>query len=501
MSKRYTKNVNALSPEDSEISLERTAKKLGCTAQGIVWMKNALDPFPDVKRDIVGYPDTIKTPSIVQYFREEVSVATPSIGGLNWDCNVYHPGYYGNGTAQSVLTVIGPSGNPVGINSATLGASSNCGGIEVRAAATGTPLSRQNIIATIPETVSLDLQNRLVAYGFEVFNTTPELYRSGSVTAWRQPPLLSKEQIIMIANGGLTPSAAMYNFYNDPPNTSSLALNLEGSLEWDADEGAYCVATQSEATNQPQSVLTEVGNLQLSNGIYYTDPITLKSSFVLTPNGSISRSPYDQFGAFFTGLNTNSTLKIVKHYLIERFPTYTNADLVTLARPTPPYDPRVQELYTQIASFLPTGVPVEDNFLGAFLQGLATVARAVAPVVIPAIANAISGSISKKSAPKEESKELVLYRPEQKNGSFVETMSQAMVPIAEKMVTYLPHQQQQSQNQLVTREAVRIDTRPQNRTIGPNVYLSSSNNRSAAAGKGKRQRGKRLLDSAFSVAH
>jgi len=472
------------------MALDRVARKLGCTREGMTWMKNALDPFPDVKRDMVGFPDTVKTPSILQYFREEINITTPSIGGVNWDCNIYHPGYYGGGT-QYTTNVVTANGSAVGINTAGQVLSVPTGSIMARAGISGNALPESTVVASLPDSVSLALPNRIVAFGFEVFNSTPEFYRGGTVTTWRQPPLLQEGSILTITNAGATPSANTFNVYNDPPNTSALALNLEGSLEWDAEEGAYCVGVMSEPLNQPKTLISENANLMLSAGIYYGEQFALASTFVLSPNVNKIRSPWDQFGAYFTGLDTHTSLKVVKHYLIERFPTYTVPDLVTLARPTPPYDPRALELYTQIASFLPTGVPVEDNFIGAFLQGLATVARAVAPVIIPAIANAITGSLAKKEEkPKKQSQEIVVYQPQQQ--STAQHVANALVPLAETAVRMLtpvrasPEQPAQVPNK--------------GRTMQSNVFVSSSSNRRAASGKGKQQRGKRLLDRAFETA-
>jgi hypothetical protein len=493
--KRYLKQKDIITPDTAEAVLDKIGKRIGATPDGMTWLKNALDPFPDVKRPLVGYPDTIKTPSILQYFREERSIATPSIGGVNWDCNIYHPGYYGSETSFTTTAIQNASGAYVGFSNVGQVASVARGGIEVRAGVSGTNLDNGDVQAAIQESVSLEMRNRIVAYGFEVFNTTPELYRSGSITAWRQSPVLQDAVGTIVAAAGATPSACKFVLFNDPPNTAALALNLEGSLEWDAEDGAYCVAVQSDPDNPLVSSFNEEACIGLSAGVTYAPGMALNSS-VLSFNAGVIRSPFDQFGVYLTGLNTNTTLKIVKHYLVERFPTYTSADLITMAKPTPAADPRAIELYTQIASYMPTGVPVDDNFIGAFLAGLARVARMVAPVIIPHIANAISSSFSK---PKEQSNELALV---EKKSTASNVMNQ-LVPIAGELIEAVVNnnnrdkqlvlvnrpQQQQPKVQSTTSSQ---PTHPQ-RNMQGNVFVS--NNR--AGTRAKRERGQRLLKRAF----
>lgn len=496
--KRYMKPKDAPTPDNAEAILDKIGKRCGATPDGITWMKNALDPFPDVKRPIVGYPDTIKTPSIIQYFREELNVTTPSLGAVNWDCHIYHPGYYGNATSRTSVPYTNASGSIVGLQVAGGGAGPVRGSIMVRAGAAGAALSEANVTQSIPDSVSLELQNRIVAFGFEVFNTTPDLYKGGSVTTWRQPPLLEDRVITIVGAAGVLPSAAEAYMYADPPNTSALALNLEGSLEWDAEDGAYCVATHADPTNAPKTGLTEKGNIMQSGGITYTDTIITTGPYCQNFETNVSKSPYDQFGAYFTGLNTNTTLKVVKHYLIERFPTYLSVDLVTMAKPTPAYDPRALELYTQIASFLPTGVPVEDNFIGAFLSGLARVAKAVAPIVIPAIANSISSAFAKPKTSTE-----IVVQEDERPASFSKTLARVAVPIAEALVNNQSHNNNNNNLAIVPYNpnqgrAVPVQQQGsaiRSRSMQSNVFVS--NNRSAASGKGKRQRGNRLLTRAF----
>lgn len=484
-------------PEISEVKLARIAKAYGCTEDGITWMKNALDPFPDVKRPVVGYPDSSKTPSIVQYFREEQTVSVPGnvSSGNPWDCNIYHPGYYGNGTLYLTPSVTTQSDQQfVGI---TLPQTTPYayGGLEVRAGPAGTALAQSALSSAIPEAVDLGFRNRIVAYAMEIFNTTPDLYKGGALCTWRQTAE-ENELLGTVVKPGSTPNPSAFRAteLNDIPITISEALNLEGSLQWDAEEGAYCVATQADTENVYRSKNDNRAIVMLSNNNWYTDVITSVDSFN-APDVTRCKSPFNAFGAFFTGLPFQSTLQVVKHYLIERLPTYVNQDLITLCKQPPAYDPRALELYSNIAGFLPTGCPVEDNFLGAFLSGLASIARAVAPRVLPQIAKTITETVMKK----DPGNSIVVYREPNRqmvlgnsSSRMVDTfVDEVMVPVGRSIVekVVVPRATELVERIVTPNKAPTTTVATAPRTISNNTFMTSNR----AMRPNRRRRGKRLL--------
>lgn len=499
--KKYKKlsRSEQITPANAEAKLNMMGKKYGCTEEGITWMKNCLDPFPDIKRKLEGYPDSIKTPSILQYFREELPVVVPaSAGAGSWDCNIFHPGYYTSSTNVATAIVGNAQGAPVDI-SATQTTSYPAGTIEVRSGPAAANLTMAQTTAAMVPAVSLALENRIVALGFEVFNTTQELNINGALTSWRQEPVISRGTCSVHGAAGANPSANQYTWYTDAPNNSSTALNMEGSLEWDAKDGAYCVGVQSAPINPPKSATDGKLSNIASNGASYMDPLVLYGS-TYAPSNVKNESNFDQFGVYLTGLSNQTTLKIVLHYVIERFPVYSNVDLITLAQPTCPYDPRALELYTLISGHLPTGCPVDDNFIGAFLSGIATIARTVLPTLLPVLGNALSTVVqSRIEGPKETA--IVIRQPEtreekREDRSMLRAITEdVLMPVTTKAITTYTNPRT---NEVVT--VNKVD--PRERTMQRNVFLqqgtSAVTNRRAAAGKkSRRARGDALLARAF----
>jgi len=98
-----------------------------------------------------------------------------------------------------------------------------------------------------------------------------------------------------------------------------------------------------------------------------------------------SMSPWNLHGAYFTGLDPNTTLQLTIRYGIARAPTLDEADLTVLASDSPSYDPMALELYSRAVRDAPPGVPVSENFLGEWfskvVDGVSSAASLAAPLV------------------------------------------------------------------------------------------------------------------------
>jgi len=87
-------------------------------------------------------------------------------------------------------------------------------------------------------------------------------------------------------------------------------------------------------------------------------------------------------GAYFTGLNKQSTIQLTVNYYVERYPSPSDQDLVVLASPSPGYDPCALELYSRTISKMPVGVPQGLNPLGEwFKEVLQAVTRFSTPIL------------------------------------------------------------------------------------------------------------------------
>jgi hypothetical protein len=96
-------------------------------------------------------------------------------------------------------------------------------------------------------------------------------------------------------------------------------------------------------------------------------------------------------------------------YIIERFPSQLDADLVVLATPSARYDPQALDLYSEIIRSMPVGVPQRMNGLGDwFAEAVSTASDFIAPVLsaiplpmaqLASKAVSTAGGIAKKLAP------------------------------------------------------------------------------------------------------
>jgi len=349
----------------AQARVERAARAVGCTQESIEWMESALDPFPDQERKIAGYPDMISGKSVVQAYRQKTTVNGPGSG--NWDCQISFDGMfaslpcYSNTFSGPIFTVAGQGATPY-----------NVGGIQVRWAASGTNLylpTVQNGSCMTP-IMPFTSPYRVIGMAVEIWNTTAPLYRQGNVVVWRQPRQAGD-------SGSLIPSTATPVYGSSKifnvatiPETPTNALILQGAQSWAAEKGVYMVGTlcQQEVPLQEADFTTlYAGQIYTSNSLYYISPISLANAVYPYINQNPQDTSFNQFGAYFTGLSQQTTLDVVWHYIVERFPYATNVDLVTMASNSCPYDPKALELYSKTIYHLPAGVWVEENGLGDWI--------------------------------------------------------------------------------------------------------------------------------------
>jgi len=381
-----------------EDTIDKVARAEGCTQSGIIWLKNALDPFPDAERDATGYPDTVKTPSLVQPFREEIQVVeSAGLAGVAWDCLIWHPGWMNSFNFSSKVA----DSNFMLLPSTGQGSAIATGPIEVRQAASGSPMPLNTVTQAMVPQASMVLKNRVVAMGFEVINVTEDVNKCGAITAFRQPAIALEDTRMLCTTFGTNSTPVKNVQFQDAPQSAAQALILAGSREWKAADGAYVVAVADDPVNKLKSVNDTQNAMLYSNSTLYTSFLSPGANSVV-PQVSVVKSGFDQCGVYLTGLNAATKLKVVLHYIIERFPTLANTDLITMAKASPPYDPAALALYTKLSNKLPMGCPVDKNSLGDWIGTIASIAKAVPKVV--SVVNAVLNPKEKQKLEKEVSK-------------------------------------------------------------------------------------------------
>lgn len=374
------------------------------TAEGMNWLVQATDPFHDTEIPPTGFPDPDTSRSLVQtYVYTQQLVAPSGLATPTWDAHVFFlplSPIQSATIANDVYTratinargVIAPLNNNIFLVSGYNALSVPAGYDWVNG-----PLATPGVNTSLqfPRTGSTG-QYRLVACGFEVVNTSAELYRGGSVTVFRTPTSNTTRQIYF-GIGSYTAQQVT----TLPASTQAEAQLYPSSRTWGAEDGCYVVGTLNGAensyiTSQPSNAAATVqmtsNELQnIANSVITFIP---GSSFVtnqfMEPCNQIL--PFDSHGAIFTGLLPQATLQVTVRYYIERIPTSRNPDLLVLTRPPTPFDPVALEIYSRALSALPVGVKVSENPLGEWFNEVMDMVSSWAPKIGNALGNVIPGA-------------------------------------------------------------------------------------------------------------
>jgi len=383
--------------------LERLVAGRQLTPQGLAWLVVALDPWHDTQvLGVEGIPDEAIGKSIAYPVTQEYSISKnrspTTLPAGNWACRVstnpilsahtVNKGlYYGD-----IVTQTNTFSNlmPVQVNYATDGQD-----------------FEDTVVSTLPGNPSgceLPLVHtkgivRLIGLGLEIINTTAALNRQGLVSMCRmsQPDLEPFSSYVAMT----TPANAwgvktLTPVRTAPKNLSEMAL-YPGFAQDLAETGYYGPVLMKPARNNsfPVSISTLLLDEDPSGGAVDTanPPVCYSghiAPFVVAGNSTSFMSsrqnplhaPSDTNVVIFTGLSDETTLTVRARFIIERFPSDSEGELLALATPTAPYDPVALEIYSRVIRELPAGVPFGENPAGEWwAKMLGSIASIVGPMV------------------------------------------------------------------------------------------------------------------------
>lgn len=370
------------------------------TPEGLKWLFLALDPFHDTEIDPVGLPDGQCTRSLVQCIRKTTTITKPTSlsTGETWDCRVDITPFI----QQWNATIGNASLNPGVVLTAGLAPSNLAGSARLTAGVsalkfkTGDPLGAG---VTYESNYDLLLQatddpRRVVAIAFEVENTTPELYKGGTVHYYRFPTTLDKKANYYTVGGALSQSAQIATGF---PVALSDVVKDPNTETRKASEGAYVVGTFLDVDNQPFCGY-QPGSVSLSQWTNNVPNQTVlwRQTLGLNPaDNDLRLQGINHAGAWFTGLNENSTLTITVKYIIEDLVPISD-NVYPLTRNTPPRDNLALEIYSQALAKVPVGVPVSENPLGEWFNTVMDAIANYAPKigsVVPGLGSIIGSGV------------------------------------------------------------------------------------------------------------
>lgn len=223
-----------------------------------------------------------------------------------------------------------------------------------------------------------------MGFGYELTNTTPAMYQSGSMVTYQAPQCISVasstgQQRVTPVTANANDDFMVYPLANiltlpSPPSVDE-ATAYPTAKQWDSKHGAYVIprltsfdhdfnsyaGSASDPFSFPMATTRATGSVTPTSvdirggrvvGIPYTGatritPISDASTSISSFLGTGALMPYTTTGIHLTGLSPESTFTLVATWYIQLCPQ-PYSGLSTMVQPSPAYDPRVYEIYTRV---------------------------------------------------------------------------------------------------------------------------------------------------------
>jgi hypothetical protein len=365
------------------------------------WLVLALDPYHDYPRQIAGYPDADNSATVVSCYQYEYDLSKPAGVAGNWDAHVFTMPFLRAESFDQCIANNGPKSQRIQTAAGvpTLG----LGPLSIIAADAGQKLFPEMTGVFNPTnpgsyqvnclTDAFPGRSRVIGWGFELVNTTAEMYKQGALTAYRMPQAIEMDWYNQLNQPGTQLSMQPAWTVMAPPSSADMAMKFgTTSLQWGAAEGAYITCTQSTINNP----LTSPAGLQTVI-MQKTDEITgqycLMSPWgvpaaIAPPAASPGFSalsqkviPFNTHGVFLTGLSNQTTFRVKMKMYVERAPSYVDTSLAVLATPSAAYDSKALALYSAALCLLPVAVKVNENSAGDWFRRVLGALGAAAPLL------------------------------------------------------------------------------------------------------------------------
>lgn len=346
-----------------------------------------LDPMHDLQlNELRGWPDLTTAASITLCIKQSTQISIPDGSTGLWDCIIQM------NPILDLQQVIGWSRVNDMMNSPNAAIHQDLAMVTCKSyagSAAGGPY-RLGDIPTRDDPIPLPQaycsgNARLIGLGVEVNNTTADLYKQGTVTAYRYPQgdMDAKVRRFVVRASSDTPYyplAASTQAITFQPGAISDAMLLPGTRQWPAAFGGYIVAGFNDEQNlvlpaeYRQPVLYPCSDDDIAgndNTFILLAPDTVISEHDVEGNWRPHRwAPINTGGMMFTGLSEQSTLTVNVTAFLEIFPTPAQPDLCVLAKPSAEFDPLAMAMVTRALESMPVGVPASDNAFGDWFAGL-----------------------------------------------------------------------------------------------------------------------------------
>jgi hypothetical protein len=359
------------------------------------------DIFHDSSYSVIGRPslsNQLQNTVVINLERTISLNDFPTIpAGSNWDVNIVSYPFI---TTNNLITTVD---NGYSVQLPAVPSHALTGGVTMYANVTGGPTlipnfppvslnANQFFYPEFTGTSTDDIPRpfyEILSIGMEVINSTPELYRGGSVVRYRVPTQGRRSELL-VGDPVTQTSQARTSFfcYPMPPTTEAFATQYPDSVIDQAAAGSYQMHTLQDqvsdyymAGNSRVFLANPVPTDPLLFFNTYTSASAFENDPLYTTDPPLVRGDFDIIGSYFTGLSPQTTLKIRSRSIVSLVPSSSNAQLVSLAKVSPGPNPQLDYLIALIqASFTP-GIESSMNASGDWWKIVLKSAGKLAPMI------------------------------------------------------------------------------------------------------------------------
>lgn len=339
------------------------------------------DPYHDYNLRATGYPDGHASISAVRRFTSRSTISCPFIlqDGDKWFFHVYTTPLHAN-ARLAAYTI---TGNQL-TTSDTVPTSQYIGPVNVAYFLIRNNLVVQTVIKPLgPDVTTLvdrRTLRRTVSLGFEIHNTTAELYKSGSLTIYRAPSTNSSTDLWIKSSSDVGPSYYPYHINNiaSLPQNISAANLLPNSRTWDAAKGAYCVALPTPV-NPFSNVMCNNILLDVDGSQWGLHPAATTDS----DRTLITYSPLACVGVYSSQYaDNNQTFSLDMRQITELMPSPQDTINLQFASTAPTCDREFLKLYSMMFNQIPPGTHVNKNASGDWFRSIIRIAKDAIPLIM-----------------------------------------------------------------------------------------------------------------------
>lgn len=361
------------------------------------WLTACLDPYHDNQLELEGLPDERSAPSVVQMHNQTITLTAPATaGGGNWDASVLYTGFdsvlfenrsKGGLIASGGLLHIYDSTN-IGVGQ-PFGALCAWTGAAGASWPTGSLNSAETPVGAALGSCSPYEKCRLIAVGYEIHNTTAEVYKQGSLIVAQLPDAACDHGTVAYCDVRAQDPWLKVDAQSDRgclrASTSTPLQAIPGSQTWPAADGVYVIPRMTQvprAVNELVEPAAAAGFMGRGPVIRGTDGLSATIQPCNYTGGAPNTLPiwksyfpsgFSPVQTFLTGLSNQTTLTVTFRTVVEYFPDM-DSGLLPLASPSPAYDAKAFALYGGIVARAPYAVPVGQNSAGEYFRKIMAIA-------------------------------------------------------------------------------------------------------------------------------